>query len=389
MRWAGLVLCLCLVLGMPVYCEAKYDVEHSLEHSLENSLDSSLDNFRLDEVQDVFDELVEQEDGNRFSIRDYVSDILSGEASFSFREFGRNALLQLEAQFGGQKQTFLKILALGILSGIFLNFAGTIGDRDLSETGFYVTFLLLFVTMSAGFAAVSEIAEEAMENLLSFMKVLIPSFSLTLCMGAGTGTSVAYYETMLIAISLLEMCTLYIFFPGVQIYFMLNTINQLADNHFSKMAGLVRSFLRFGIRFLFGVLIGYQGIQGMLLPVMDKVKNNTLLRTAKGLPGVGSSIGSVADTVFGSGMLIKSAVGVGGVLCILVLCFYPLLKLFVFQLMYRAGSALVQPVSDKRVAAALQTAAESSMLLMQFVFAGALMFLLSITIVVVSTNLTL
>ena len=208
-------------------------------------------------------------------------------------------------------------------------------------------------------------------------------------MGAGTGTSVAYYETMLIAISLLEMCTLYIFFPGVQIYFMLNTINQLADNHFSKMAGLVRSFLRFGIRFLFGVLIGYQGIQGMLLPVMDKVKNNTLLRTAKGLPGVGSSIGSVADTVFGSGMLIKSAVGVGGVLCILVLCFYPLLKLFVFQLMYRAGSALVQPVSDKRVAAALQTAAESSMLLMQFVFAGALMFLLSITIVVVSTNLTL
>ena len=314
---------------------------------------------------------------------------MSGEYEFSFREFGKSAVTQLGEQFDGQKQTLLRILALGILSGIFINFAGTIGDKDLSETGFYVTYLMLFVIMSAGFAEVSKIAIEAVEHLLTFMKVLIPSFSLTLCFGAGTGTSIAYYEAMLIAISFLEMSMLHIFIPGVQVYFMLNIINQLADNRFSKLTELIKSFLRFGIRVLFGVLIGYQGIQGMLLPVMDKVKNNAVLKTAKGLPGVGNSIGSVADTVLGSGMLIKSAVGCGGILCIIVLCFYPLLKLFIFQLMYRVGSALVQPVSDKRVAAALHTAAESSMLLLKFVFAGALMFLLSITIVVVSTNITL
>lgn len=380
--WRLLLLVLCLfVFGGGPVCAAK-ETAGIAEKGFSDSL-------RLDEVQDVFDGLVQQDNGNVFSIKEYVTGIMEGEYEFSFREFFHCAASQLGAQFDGQKQTFLKILALGILSGIFINFAGTIGDRDLSETGFYVTFLLLFVTMSAGFAAVSEVAAQALENLLTFMKVLIPSFSLTLCLGSGTGTSVAYYETMLIAISLLEMSMLYVFFPGVQVYFMLNTINQLADNHFSKMAELVRSFLRFGIKVLFGVLIGYQGIQGMLLPVMDRVKNNAVLKTAKGLPGVGNSIGSVADTVLGSGMLIKSAVGVGGILCIVVLCFYPLLKLFVFQLLYRLGSALVQPVSDKRVAAALHTAAESGMLLMKFVFAGALMFLLSITIVVISTNLTI
>ncbi len=347
------------------------------------------DNIPLDEVQEVFEDVAQEEGGGNFSIRDYVSGIMSGEYEFSFREFGKSAVTQLGEQFDGQKQTLLRILALGILSGIFINFAGTIGDKDLSETGFYVTYLMLFVIMSAGFAEVSKIAIEAVEHLLTFMKVLIPSFSLTLCFGAGTGTSIAYYEAMLIAISFLEMSMLHIFIPGVQVYFMLNIINQLADNRFSKLTELIKSFLRFGIRVLFGVLIGYQGIQGMLLPVMDKVKNNAVLKTAKGLPGVGNSIGSVADTVLGSGMLIKSAVGCGGILCIIVLCFYPLLKLFIFQLMYRVGSALVQPVSDKRVAAALHTAAESSMLLLKFVFAGALMFLLSITIVVVSTNITL
>lgn len=346
----------------------------------------------LDEVQEIFEHL--QENGGAgentgFSIQDYVSDILSGKSDFSLRELWSQGLSQIEAQFDSQKQTLLRILVLGILSGIFVNFAGTLGDRNLSETGFFVIFLLLVTTMSAGFISASQIAMDAVEHLLTFMKILIPSFSLSLCVGTGTATSIAYYEAMLIAISFLEMAMTNIFLPGVQVYFMLSMINQLAENRFSRLAELVRSFLRFGIRFIFGVLIGYQGIQGMLLPVMDKVKNNALLRTAKGLPGIGNSIGGVADTVVGSGMLIKSAVGVGGILCIFILCFYPLLKLFIFQLMYRIGSALVQPVSDKRVAASLQITAESGMLLMKFVFAGALMFLLSITIVVVSTNLTI
>lgn len=373
--WVLFVFILYLSLcSSPSYCMAK-----------EN--DFFEENVSLDEVQEVFEDIAQEEGGGTFSIRDYVSGIMSGEYEFSFSELGKSAVTQLGEQFDGQKQTLLRILALGILSGIFINFAGTIGDKDLSETGFYVTYLMLFVIMSAGFAEVSKIAIEAIEHLLTFMKVLIPSFSLTLCFGAGTGTSVAYYEAMLIAISFLEMSMLNIFIPGVQVYFMLNIINQLTDNRFSKLTGLIKSFLRFGIKVLLGVLIGYQGIQGMLLPVMDKVKNNALLKTAKGIPGVGNSIGSVADTVLGSGMLIKSAVGCGGIICIIVLCFYPLLKIFVFQLMYRVGSALVQPVSDKRVAAALHTAAESSTFLLKFVFAGALMFLLSITIVVVSTNI--
>jgi stage III sporulation protein AE len=121
---------------------------------------------------------------------------------------------------------------------------------------------------------------------------------------------------------------------------------------------------------------------------MDKVKNNALLQAAKGLPGIGNSIGSVADTTLGTGMLIKSAVGTGGIICIIVLCFYPLIKLFLFQLLYRVGGAFVQPVSDKRVATVISAAAESGVLLMKFVFAGALMFLLSIAIVVVSSNMS-
>lgn len=342
------------------------------------------DSISLQEAEDVFAKL--QDGGGDFSLTQYVEDIRSGKIDFSLSELIKRGLDHLSSQFEQQKDVLFRIIALGVLAGIFMNFSDTIGEKSLGETGFYITYTLLFTTVASSFYTAFTVAKESIDNLLVFMKVLIPSFSLSLCLDGGTGTSIAFYETMLIVIALIELVMAYVFLPGVQVYFLLSMMNQLSDNHFSKITALVRSFLRWGIRVLFGVLIGYQGIQGMLLPVMDKVKNNTVLKTAKGLPMVGNTMETVADTLFGSGMLIKSAVGVGGLVCILLLCFYPMLKLFIFAIMFKIGGAFVQPVSDKRMVSALEAAAESGKLMLGYVFAGALMFLLSITIILVSTN---
>lgn len=370
------------------YAKAEGGSEQTGEHrEAQENLDVSdwQDSIPLDEVERVFQKMQGEE--STFSIQDYVKDIMEGRASFSLGEILEIGLTHIADQFNGQRNVLFRILALGIIAGIFINFSGTIGDRNLGETGFYVTYLLLFAMMAAGFHVVYQVAEDSITNLLSFMRALVPAFSLSLLMGTGSGTSAAYYETMLIVISLIETLMVNILLPGVQIYFLLSMMNQLADDHFSKLIELVRSFLRWTQRILFGILVGYQGIQGILMPVIDKVKNNTVLQTAKGLPGVGNTVGSVADTVVGTGILIKSAIGVGGLICILVLCFYPLVKILIFAVLYRIGGAVVQPVSDRRVAAALYAAAESGKILAGYVFAGALMFLLSIIIILICTNM--
>ena len=324
-----------------------------------------------------------------FSLSGYVADVVKGKAEFSFFHLIDGLVGHLEDGMEEQKKTLLRILALAVFAGIFVRFAGTFGDRELGETGFYVVFLLMTGLVSSGFYLVFEVAKEALAHLVDFMKALIPSFSLALCYGGGTQTSLLFYETMLIAMGILEMLMSGFLLPGVQIYFFMNIVNQLAENRFSRMVELLRSVLRWSVKILFAVLLGYQGIQGMLLPVMDKVKNNALWQSAKGLPGVGNTVGSVMDTMLGSGVLIKSAVGIGGVIAIILLCIYPLLKILLFTLLYKIGSAIVQPVSDRRIAAVLQSAAASGKLLLGYVLAGALMFVLSITIVLVCTNMTM
>lgn len=333
------------------------------------------------------DEFMQKEQGEDFSIRRYVTDVLAGKSNFSFGEIWDRIQRQVSDQWDTQKHILLRILALSVFAGVFVRFAGTVGDGDLGETGFYVVFLLLTGIVTTAFFAAYEVTEGALSHLVDFMKALIPSFSLALCYGGGVQSSLVFYETMLIAMGLLEMFLKNILLPGVQIYFFLSVINQMAERRFSRMVDLIGSILRWSIKLLFGTMIGYQGIQGMLVPVMDRVRNNAVWQTAKGLPGVGNTVGSVVDTVLGSGVLIKSAVGVGGLIGIMVLCIFPLMKLLVFTLLYRIGGAVVQPVSDRRIVMVLQSAAASGRILLGYMAASTLMFLLSIVIVLVSTNM--
>lgn len=341
--------------------------------------------LELQQSEEIFQR---ESENNSFSLTGYVSDIMNGKEDFSFRSIGEGVVNHLGSQLEEHRKTLLRILTLGIFAGIFVRFAGTVGDRELGETGFYVVFLILTGIVSSGFYVAYEIAHDALMSLVDFMKALVPSFSLALCYGGGTQTSLWYYETMLVAMGLLEMLMSSFFLPGVQIYFFMNVVNQLAEHRFSRLVDLIGSILRWSVKILFAVLIGYQGIQGLLVPVMDKVKNNALWQSAKGLPGVGNTVGSVLETMLGSGVLIKSAVGIGGVIGIFILCIYPLLKLLVFTLVYKVGGAVIQPVSDGRIVAILQSAAASGKILLGYVLAGTLMFTLSITIVLVCTNMT-
>ena len=306
-----------------------------------------------------------------FSLQQYVTDVMDGTADFSFGAIVDCICEQVTGQWDAQKKTILHILALSVFAGIFVKFAGTIGDGDLGETGFFVVFLLLFSLVLSGFLGVYAVAEKALESLIAFMKALIPSFSLTLCYGGKMQSSLAFYEAMLLAMGLLSMAMKYFLMPGVEIYFFLSVI----------------SILRMSIRILFAAMIGYQGIQGLLVPVMDRVRNNAVWNVAKGMPGVGNTAGSVMDTVYGSGLLIKSAVGVGGVIAIVILCLYPMMKVFLFTFLYRVAGAVAQPVSDHRIVMVLQSAATSGKLMLGYLLASGLMFLLSIVIVLVSTNL--
>ena len=252
---------------------------------------------------------------------------------------------------GCTEKTILHILALSVFAGIFVKFAGTIGDGDLGRNRIFVVFLLLFSLVLSGFLGVYAVAEKALESLIAFMKALIPSFfRLPSAMAEKCRVRLPSYESNASCYGAAFHGNEIFLMPGLKSIFFLSVINQMAGHRFSKMVDLIGSILRMSIRILFAAMIGYQGIQGLLVPVMDRVRNNAVWNVAKGMPGVGNTAGSVMDTVYGSGLLIKSAVGVGGVIAIVILLSVPDDESFFYLPFYTVWQeAVAQPVSDHRV----------------------------------------
>ena len=140
------------------------------------------------------------------------------------------------------------------------------------------------------------------------------------------------------------------------------------------------------VKSLLAAVVSFQAIQGLIMPVADQVKRSALLKVSNALPGVGNAVGSVAETVIGAGILLKNAIGTAGLIVIIIICSVPVIQLLAVTLIYKLSSAALQPISDKRIVECVSASAKSSQMLLQCVLVGAVLFILSITIVAVSTG---
>ena len=381
MRWKifGIFLCLLVAAGMGISCSGSREakaVSGDPALSSEDIRNRIYDSIPLQEVEEVLQDM--KEDEVDFSIREYVDRVLAGMESYV-----RNYIVH---QFEVNRKTFLRLILFGILSGVFLNFSSTMYEKQMGETGFQIIYFLVVTIMVTGFFSVTQVAGDVLADIIQFMNALIPSFSVALTWSSGSATSMAFYQTALLAIGVAENVLIRVFVPMVQVYFLVSIMNPLADWRFTKFASLLRGLVRIGTKTLLAILIGHQGIQGLIMPALDGVKRSTVFRTASSLPGVGNLFGGVTDTVIGTGVLIKSAIGVGGLIAVCVICIAPILKLGVFTVVYRGLAAFAQPVTDRRIVSVFQSTADSGRLLLHIVFMTAVMFLVTLTIIIAATN---
>jgi stage III sporulation protein AE len=260
-------------------------------------------------------------------------------------------------------------------------------NNQVSDTGYYVTYLLLFGLLISAFISTSLIATNVIGQILDFMKALVPSYFMSVAFCSGSMSSFVFYKAALIIISLVDFIIIKLVIPLINFYLIIMLANNLSkEDMLSRLAGLIESVIKWVLRSLLAAVIGYQAIQGLIVPVADQVKRSAIFKASSALPGVGNAIESVAETVIGAGVLLKNAIGVAGLVVVITICIVPIVQLIVITLIYKLSSAALQPISDKRIIECVSASAKSVEMLLQCVIVGAILFLLSITIVAISTG---
>lgn len=337
------------------------------------------------EIQEVIDDIMSH--GNQFDFGGYVEKLVNGEVDFSLTDIGLAAIQSVKGEIKANMGTFGRLISIALIAALFTNVSMAFKNSQVSETGYYVTYLLLFGLLVSTFVTASKIASTTIQSILTFMKVLSPAYFLAVGFSTGSATSLIYYEAALILITIADVVLIKVIIPLINFYLIVTLANNLSkEDMLSKLAGLFGNIIDWLLKSLLTAVVGFGAIQGLIVPVADRVKRSSLLKASAAIPGVGNAIGGVAETILGAGMLLKNAIGVTGLIVIIAICATPFLKLLMITVIYKAGSAVLQPISDKRIVECVSASAKSSGMLLQSVFVGAVLFLLSITIVAVTTG---
>lgn len=337
------------------------------------------------QIQSVIDDTLSP--GNKFDFMDYVNDLITGRRTFSITGILDDLKQVVSNEVKNNISTFTGLISIAVIAAVFTNFSYAFQNMQVAETGFYVAYLLLFSVLTGSFITASSMAAETLSSLLELMKALVPSYFMAVAFCSGAGTSMVFYQVTLFLITFADILLIKIIIPLINIYLVISMANNLSkEDLLSKLTDLLETIMSWGLKTLVGVVVGFNAVQGLITPVSDKMKKSLVFKAAEAIPGIGDIFGGVAESVLGAGVLLKNAIGVAGVVVIVTLCAVPVLKLAVMTLIYKVSSAAVQPISDKRMLKCISASGDACLFLLQTVIVGAVLFIITITIVAATTT---
>ena len=175
-----------------------------------------------------------------------------------------------------------------------------------------------------------------------------------------------------------------IIIPLILISFVLDFTNNISNEFkIGNLCKLTKQITIWIQGIILTIFIGLLTVRGITSSTIDAVT----LKTAKFaidnfIPIVGKAFSDAIASVAGYSLIIKNAVSSIGLIIIVIMMLYPIIKLLLITFVYKLTAAIIEPISDKRITSSIASAGDSLILLMSCVLSVSLMFFVLISIMI-------
>ena len=348
------------------------------------SIDMIWEEYGLDQLQQGLSNLFP---GNEFSLRQVLSQIMQGDVLGAIRDVLNAVLGDIGGQLAGMRNVLLWLVMLGMVSALMSHFMEIFDKHQVADISFYFMYLLLTAVLLASFGQTARVASEAMENILLFVRLLVPTYLMAVGVASGTTTAGASYQLVLLLIYGVEQVLIGGLMPFIYSYVLLAVVNGIwIEEKLSLLMELLEKGIKAALKGIIGVVTGISVFQSVITPVIDTVKTSAIQKLVSAIPGIGGAADGLASLVIGSAVVIKNSIGVVLLILLVSMCLAPLLQILLTACCLKLAAAVMGIISDRRITACTNKVGEGSMLLLKITGTALLLFLISISVVAVSTN---
>ena len=333
------------------------------------------------QLQETVERLLPQEFS--FSAEEFFNRFINGEG---MKEFFPELFRWLLSNVTFPFEQGVRLLFLVLFSALFSNLTKAFQKNGASQMGYLCIYLLIALHITGGFQTSVSVVKEGIETICGLATVLFPTYCISIAFVTGSLTAAGYYQGTAFFIMIFEYITAILLLPLCRVYLLLAFASCMQrEPVFSKLLAIIETIFSWIKKTMLGLVLAFGAVQGILFPAIDKLKKSAIVKTAAALPGVGNLLDGAWETVLGAGVVLKNAIGIGGVCLLLMLGALPLANLLLQYLLYRVIGAVTEPVLQDQTEQLLMHAGTAQKLLLQTLGLGMVLFLL---LLVVMTRIT-
>lgn len=335
--------------------------------------------YGLDRLEEGMQTLFPQ---NTLSLDHLIAQVMQGDVLGALEGLFTGVITDFTSQLAGMRNVLVWLLVLGIVSSLMTHFVEIFDRHQVADVGFYFMYLLFTVVLLRCFFLAADTAVTALENVILFIRLMIPAYLISVGMSTGTVTAAASTEMMLLVIYGIQNLLLDVLVPLIYSMCMMVVVNGVwVEEKLSLLIDLLEKGIGWVLKGAIGVITGLSIFQALITPVVDSVKSSVLQRILSAVPGIGNAADGVVEMVLGSAVMIKNSIGVVLLILFLVMCAAPLLKIAVIAVMLKCAAAFMGIVSDKRITACANRTGDAGLLLLRTAGTGMMLFLISIAVI--------
>ena len=301
-----------------------------------------------------------------------VSTVISAVVSLFFKEV--KTVLSLA----------FSIVVIGIICSLFKNLQSSFSSEGISQIAFFACYAILIILLSKTFIISLSLAKDVIVQIATFMDKVLPLLAALLIASGGLTQAATMDPIILGATILIPKIYLNIIIPLILITFVLQFANNIStEPKLSNLCGLIKKSTVWIQGFIITVFIGVLTIRAISSSTIDAVTLKTTKFTIDNfIPIVGKSLSDAISSVAGYSLIIKNAIGSIGLIVIILIIIYPIIKIVLSSLIFKLSAALLEPITDKRITSSIAAAGESLILIMSCVLCVSLMFFVLIAIMI-------
>ena len=380
LRYWSIIL---LFIGLLFFCD-----NGQLVHAQDNNSVISNDEIN-DDLEGLYDyistmksnfELINDLDPVSY-IKNYIS---TGKGNLSFSKICDAAFSLLFKEVKTVLSMCIIIVVIGIICSLIKNLQSAFSSESISEIAFYACYALMIIVLTRTFIISLDLAKDIITQISGFMSKLLPILVVVLGVAGGFTESATMDPIVLGTTIIIPKIYLNIILPLILITFVLQFTNNIStEPKISNLCSLVKSSVLWIQGLILTVYIGLLTVRGITASTIDAVTLKTAKFTIDNfIPIVGKTFSDAIASVAGYSLIIKNAIGSVGLLVLILIILYPIIKIFLSSIILKISSSLLEPIADKRITKAVFSAGDSLILILSSVLCVSLMFFVLIAMMV-------